>query len=84
MNNEFILARIARTKELIVKYEDAIDAILTGQVDSYTLDTGQSVQKVTKLNIDAMNAAVDSLMNRCVTLEARLTGCGTVIVRPAW
>jgi len=83
MDNTFIQGRIDATKLQIVAYEDATLA-LAGGVQSYTLDTGQSRQTVTKLDLYAMQKTIESLYNRCTTLEARLNGSGTVIVRPAW
>ena len=84
MDAAFIRERITATKALIVAYEDALLAITTGGVESYTLDTGQSRQTVTKLSIDWLNKSLDSLYNRCATLEARLTGSGSTTMRPTW
>lgn len=83
MDLTFIQGRIDATKLQIVAYEDAALA-LAGGVQSYTLDTGQSRQTVTKLDLSAIQNTIDSLYNRCATLEARLNGSGTVTVRPAW
>lgn len=84
MDRAFLQARIDATKLQIVAYEDASLALGTGGVQSYTLDTGQSRQTVTKLDLAWMQKTIDSLYNRCATLEARLNGSGTVMVRPAW
>lgn len=84
MDAAFIQERITATKALIVAYEDALLAITTGGVESYTLDTGQSRQTVTKLSIDWLNKSIDSLYNRCTTLQARLDGSGSTTMRPAW
>jgi hypothetical protein len=84
MDASFIQDRITATKALIVAYENAIDAIVSGTVQSYTLDTGQSKQTVTKIDLNALNASLDGLYNRCATLEARLNGSGTIITRPSW
>lgn len=82
MDRTFLQARIDATKLLIVAYEDAVTALVAGTIESYTLDTGQSRQTVTKFDIKKLNAAIDGLYNRCVTLEARLHGRGTVTMRP--
>ena len=84
MDSTFIQARIDATKALIVAYEDAVTTLVAGTIESYTLDTGQSRQTVTKLDIGRLNKAIDGLYNRCVTLEARLNGSGTVTVRPCF
>ncbi len=82
MASQFIQDRIAAAKALLVAYEDAIFAVTTGGIQSYTLNTGQTVQTVTKLDVDKMNAAIDSIMNRIITLEARCTNSGVSIGRP--
>lgn len=82
MDNDFLLARIEATKLQIVAYEDAA-AALAGGVQSYTLDTGQDRQTVTKFDLSDIYSVTESLYNRLATLEARLYG-GTVTVRPGW
>lgn len=84
MDSTFIQERIDATKAQILAYEDAVLALATGGVQSYTLDTGQTRQTVTKLDLNALNKVLDSLYNRCATLEARLNGSGTITARPAW
>ncbi len=83
MDPAFLKDRIAVTKTLIIAYEAAALALGNG-VQSYTLDTGQSRQTVTKLDLGMLNKTIESLYNRCATMEARLTGSGSVTVRPAW
>jgi hypothetical protein len=84
MDAAFLQARIDATKAQIIAYEDAATALASGGVQSYTLDTGQSRQTVTRLDLDNLQKTIDSLYNRLATLEARLNGSGTVTVRPAW
>ena len=84
MDRAFIKERITATKALIVAYEDAVTALGTqGGVVSYTLDTGQSRQTVTRADISSLNRMLDSLYNRLATLEARMYG-GSLTARPAW
>lgn len=83
MDAAFIQARIDATKAQIIAYEDAAAALASG-VQSYTLDTGQTRQTVTKLDMRGLQLTIDQLYNRCATLEARLNGSGAVTVRPAW
>lgn len=82
MADTFLQERIAKTKALIVVYEDALTAIVTNGVQSYDLDTGQSVQRVTKINVKGLNEQLDSLYNRLATQETRLNGSRVTIVRP--
>lgn len=84
MDSTFIKARIAATKLQIVAYEDATLALAQNGIQSYKLDTGQTIQNVTKLDLKDLNATIDSLYNRCATLEARLNGSGTIIGTPGW
>lgn len=79
---EWGAARIARTKTLIEAYEDAIEALSTG-ASSYTLDTGQTKQAVTKSNIDSLRLALNNLENRLSTLQARYCGASTRVI-PSW
>jgi hypothetical protein len=83
MERSFIQGRIDATKLQIVAYEDAVLALADGGIESYTLDTGQSRQMVTKLNLKVLTTAIDSLYNRLATLTARLSGGATIGV-PGW
>lgn len=83
MDRIFIQERIESIKLQIIVYEEAMLALAEG-VQSYTLDTGQTRQTVTKLNLTSLKNTIDSLYNRCVTLEARLNGSGSFTARPAW
>lgn len=80
---QFTLERIAATKLQIVAYEDAILALSNG-VQSYSLDTGQSKQSVTRASIPDLQKALDQLYNRLATLTARVSGSGVTRVIPAW
>ena len=82
MDRAFIADRITATKAQIIAYEDAALALAAG-VQSYTLNTGQSTQVVTKLDLAAVQAWIDGLYNRCASLEARLNGA-TLTARPSW
>jgi len=83
-DRQFWLDRIEKTKLLIIAWEDAELALAAGGVQSYTLDTGQTRQTVTKADLGTIRNTIDSLLNRLVTLEARIGNGGVVIVRPAW
>ncbi len=83
MDSAFIQARITATQALIVVYEDAIAALATAGTQSYKLDTGQTVQMVTRLDLRSLGEVLKSLENRCATYEARLYG-STLNGRPAW
>ena len=82
---DFLTESITKTKLVITAYEDAILALAgAGAIESYTLDTGQSRQTVTRADVSSINRIINSLMNRCATLQARLNGSGSGIGRPGW
>lgn len=76
-------ARLTKTEALIVAYEDAILAISSGAALSYTIDTGQTRQTVTKQQLGSLQRTLNSLESRRAVLRAQL-GCGTVRVVPNW
>ena len=84
MDSSFIQARIDATQGQIIALEDASLALATGAIQSYSLDTGQSRQTVTKVNITELKHYISGLYNRCATLEARRNGSGTVTQGPGW
>lgn len=73
--------RIAKTKALIVAYEDALLA-LAGGAQQYSLDTGQTRQTVTKANVASLQQIMKELEERLVVLQARLCGSNAVHVIP--
>lgn len=83
MGRDFLIERIDVTKELIVAYEDALTALGSG-VQSYSLNTGQSQQTVTRASVADINRTLEGLYNRLATMQARLTGSGVNRVIPAW
>lgn len=84
MDIEFLQQRIDATKRTIVAYEDAILQLTTGGIITYSLDTGQTRQSVTKIDVIRLQSQLDALYNRLVVLNARLKGTGVVRVVPAW
>ncbi len=66
---------------LMLKYQNQLDIIIENGMANYELDTGQSRQKVTKLDESRLNAAIARLENQCATLSARLNGSGSHIGR---
>lgn len=84
MDRTFLTQRIEATKALIVAYEDAVSALGSGgAIQTYSLDTGQSRQTVTRADLIRLNDMIASLYNRLSTLEARLYGAA-ITARPAW
>ena len=67
----WIQARIDAKKALIVKVETAIDAVASG-AQSYSLDTGQTRQTVTKSSLGQLTALLSKLESDLAILEQQL------------
>ena len=83
-STDYWQARLNKAKELLEAAEDAQLQIMAGTMESYKIDTGQSQQTVTKLNITVFDKMIDALMNRIATLETRISGCGVHTGGPGW
>lgn len=83
-NQAFLQTRIDAIEARIVAYEAASLALASDGIQSYMLDTGQTIQKVTKLDLQWIESTLEKLMNQLVTLEARRNGTGVVIGKPQW
>ncbi len=72
-------------KNLVFKYDEAISAILTGGHQSYQLDTGQSMQRVTRFNIKEIQEMRDIAAGKLADLAVRLRKtAGQIQALPAW
>lgn len=72
-------------KNLIFKYDEAISALLTGGHGSYLIDTGQTQQRVTRLNLAELQSTRKSMMSELSTLAVRLRKTpGTKQAVPRW
>lgn len=80
----FLTTQIERAQAAVLAYNDALVALGTSGIQSYTLDTGQSKQTVTRANLTEINNVIDSLNNRIVTLTARRDGCAAFTGGPGW
>jgi hypothetical protein len=76
-------ARITKTKELILAYEEAILALSTG-AQSYTLNTGQTQQTVMKGNLASLRDTLKWLETRLANLQADACGGGATHVTPGF
>lgn len=82
-DTEWIEARIAATKTLIEAYETAITAVASG-AQSYSIDTGQTRQTVTKANMSEIRNALAALEDRLQHYQDQLCGKGSFYGRPAF
>jgi hypothetical protein len=60
-----------RAKARLVALDDALDALASG-VQEYSLNTGQTTQRVTRVDMDRLQASYDATLNRIAILEQRL------------
>lgn len=80
----WIKEHIAWLREAITAYRAAYLALSSGAVLSYSLDTGQTKQTVTKQQLPTVKNALDGLISDLHYWNNQLGGCATVYVRPAW
>ena len=72
-------------KTLVFKYDEAIAALLSGHHASYQLDTGQSMQRVTRFNIKEIQEMRDVAAGKLADLAVRLRKtAGQIQALPAW
>jgi hypothetical protein len=77
--------RLEKVKAMIEAYEDAIDEFLTNaDVQTYTLNTGQTTTTVARTQLASLQATLDRLLNRYAVLCQRLNGDGTHNGAFAW
>lgn len=81
-DDSFWSDQLAAAKTAVTAYNAAILALATGAIQSYTLETGQTRQVVTKANLTELRRARDSLLNEVATLESRLCGSGSSHIVP--
>lgn len=79
ITREWLEARVTATKAAIEATEAAILALSSG-AQSYTLDTGQTRQVVTKADIASLRLQLNELENRLSVLDARLCGAGRTVL----
>ncbi len=63
---------------LLLAYLDAITALLTTQVQEYTLNTGQGTQRVTRLDLQTLQDTYIQMYNQYDALNNRCNGHGVV------
>ncbi len=71
-SNAFLEDERCNLQNLIFKYDQAISAILVGGHSDYKLDTGQTVQEVTRFNLSTIQTAREAMLSELATLDARL------------
>lgn len=82
--DDFLAEQVEAIKAKITAQLAASAGLASGAIQSYELESGQTRQKVTKANIQTLEAAITSNMNLLTTLEARLCGSGVTRVVPSF
>lgn len=72
--SEFWAERLEYNKTLAVAVEGALTALASDGIESYTLDTGQGRQQVTRRDIGSLTAQLEGLYNTIAVLDARVNG----------
>jgi len=83
MADSFWLNQLTKAKAQATELDEAIVFLYANPHKSYTLDTGQSSQQVSRPDLDSLQSQYDLLLNRISTLEARCNGASQQM-RPGW
>jgi hypothetical protein len=75
--------RIAAKKAAILAYEAALTSLASG-AQTYSIDTGQTRQTVSKANLTEIRNVIAQLESELSSLQMRLYGCGRFQARPGW
>jgi hypothetical protein len=84
ISNAFLDDRITATEAAIVAYEAAITSLTANPTLSYSLDTGQGKQSVTRQDLAKLQEGLDGLYERLENLCTRRNGGGSTVMRPAY
>ena len=84
MDADRLATEIANTEALLDAISAAILSLADPTVKTYSLDSGQTVERVERNTLPQLIESQSMLENRLVTLHARQTGSGAVTVIPAW
>lgn len=75
---------IVHVRALIAILQAALLALVDPTITSYSLDTGQSVQRVTRRDVPRLTSDLEAAYSLLATLTARSKGSGVIQVVPAW
>ena len=82
MADTYLAAKKIQVEQVIDALFDTILQLSSGAVQSYTLDTGQGKQIVTREDLSNLNNQLNSYLNMRDVLCARTEGGGTFNIRP--
>lgn len=77
---------LINTRILLSEINKAIKALSTGTHASYEIDSGQSRQRVTRLDLEKLREQREDLLSQIHDLEIKcgVNGHGTIISQPGW
>lgn len=81
---EFLKAQLVLVEAAITATITAITAVTTGGLASYSFDTGQTRQTVTKSNLGSIRMQLDNLYSLRGWLKSQICGTGSYYVRPGF
>lgn len=77
----FISDRMTAIQAMIVAYETAITSLSSGTTKSYTINTGQTTETVTKKDLVRLQQGLDELIGRLQYWDHLLCNTGTILAR---
>lgn len=80
MAAQFWLDQLTEAKAQLTALSTAINFLYANPHKSYTLDTGQGSQQVSRPDLNSLQDQYDGLLNRIATLEARCVGASQQII----
>lgn len=83
MADSFWTDQLTLAKAQATALNTAILFLYANPHQSYTLDTGQSSQRVTRPDVERLQDQYDGLLNRIATLDARCNGASQQVI-PGW
>lgn len=84
MNYDFLTDRINHIKDAIISAENAELDLINGSISSYSINTGQSSQSVTKQNITELRKYISALYLRLDDLTKRRDGASLTVGVLRW
>jgi LPS sulfotransferase NodH len=84
MDATFIQARIATIESQITAAEAVLTKLLANPNRSYTLNTGQTTESVTKYDIERIQAMIETMVGQLQFWEDCLNGTSGCIGRPGF
>lgn len=81
---EYVQGQIDATTSSLTAAQEAELALMTGGIQSYSIDTGQGRQSVTRANITELRNYIDYLTSRLQYWYIQLNGGGAGYGGPSW